>query len=1144
MRTWLLMTALAALFTLATIPAISATTNIQEALQLNKEGEHLLEQGKFVEAADVFTNMLEKCGNHRFCTGVAKFYLGRTHLEIAQYEQAMGFLNEAETIFEQLGKKNEKAMVAANKGKIYTGKGEYQAALKCFKEAEEMYAATNNTKELLPLYNSMAVVEAYLSHYDEAFAYLNKAGRLADGTEDARSIAPYHNNFGLFLAKKDEYKEALDHFTKALASYESSGDLKGMSVVHNNIGHVYESKCQYKEALEQHELALKLARQIHDPWSESLALNNLGSVELKRGNYKAAQDAYEKSLAIRNKLGIKHFAAETLNNMGLVWLAYANYPKASECFAEASDICRSVGSQSGEAWALHNRAFLFKDQGQFKAALASSEEALGIARKIGDRRLEATAMLRLGNLYEYQGLFDKALDDYVKAADIQKEISDWNFRSNTLADVANIMVRQGDTGDAEDVFQEALRLKRKIGAPFGELLCKLSLVYLEKPTYEKRSGDEKQDSGATRETDMGKAQAVLAQATDAIKPEQKLDLMLLTYARARYLLAKDPRESIKPFNELKSMAEKSGIRKYSFLASVGLGLAYEALDQWEDAAREFREAIEYAENIRKTLDPYERLTFLDGEEILGVKHVVPYEGLSRVLMKKGEGNDSLMWSEYTKARAFSEAVAQKWDDASHNVSRSLLAEDRRLDEKLTAMMRALDKAYEQGSMDAVHWIREEIGTLTAQRARHVEKLRQEFPLYAATRYPEPVGLKHAALKPDEWALAYDVTDSGVLIYLTRGKTLVKGMFKAIPRPRLDALVRTFREPMEIVPGRDDPVEKLKSFDLTSGKKLADILLGDIVTDLPQGAALIVVPDDSLGTLPFEMLVLNDTGKISEEGDFPEVVGAEFFGNRNPVSYYQSLTGLSLIRTLGNKNKPSDKVLVMADPVFQQRDPRAMEAPPIMVAQEEKQFSITVMNAIEETMGNVQFNRLPMTGELAENLESSFQGHTEVYTGFKASKKSFVNDLGPELASYGKVVFGTHGFFCKDSPHFREPILVFTLVPLGTDGFLRMSEVTGLKLNCDVVALTACQTGLGRHISGEGTMGMGRAFQYAGARSVLTSLWSVSESSSVKLMESFFKHVKEGKGKLESLQLARAELREEGYNHPFFWAAFILVGEVN
>jgi CHAT domain-containing protein len=119
-----------------------------------------------------------------------------------------------------------------------------------------------------------------------------------------------------------------------------------------------------------------------------------------------------------------------------------------------------------------------------------------------------------------------------------------------------------------------------------------------------------------------------------------------------------------------------------------------------------------------------------------------------------------------------------------------------------------------------------------------------------------------------------------------------------------------------------------------------------------------------------------------------------------------------------------------------------------------------------------------------------------------------------------------------------------MVPPGTDGFLKMSDVMSLKLETDAVALTACQTGLGKEISGEGVMSMGRAFHYAGARSVLMSLWSVAEKSSVILVENFFRYVKGGRNKLDALTLARREIREMGFEHPFFWAPFILVGEAN
>jgi len=100
----------------------------------------------------------------------------------------------------------------------------------------------------------------------------------------------------------------------------------------------------------------------------------------------------------------------------------------------------------------------------------------------------------------------------------------------------------------------------------------------------------------------------------------------------------------------------------------------------------------------------------------------------------------------------------------------------------------------------------------------------------------------------------------------------------------------------------------------------------------------------------------------------------------------------------------------------------------------------------------------------------------------------------------------------------------------------------LNLASDVSALTACETGMGRQLSGEGVMGMGRAFQYAGSKSVLVSLWSVAEESTIKLAERFFFHQKQGKDRLTSLILARDDIRQAGYQHPFFWAPFILTGE--
>jgi hypothetical protein len=505
----------------------------------------------------------------------------------------------------------------------------------------------------------------------------------------------------------------------------------------------------------------------------------------------------------------------------------------------------------------------------------------------------------------------------------------------------------------------------------------------------------------------------------------------------------------------------------------------------------------------------------------------------------GELDEAMMQSEFTKARAFAENISVRTERVLFQVPTALLNQDRDLNDQLGSLHKRLQKGYETGNKKAIKAVELKIKKLEEQFKEHKKMLREKCPLFAATKYPEPMDLSQTALRDNEWVLAYDVTDPGILIYLTRGKKLVKSVFRPVPRKVVDSLVRKFREPLELGPD-DDQIKKLKAFDFNCGKKLSDILLTDILTDLPKGTPLIVIPDDSLGVLPFEMLVLNDGGKVVTGNKVPCTGNAEFFGDRNPISYYQSVTALTLARTFGKQKTTAKKALVMDDPVFSPEDDRLKK-----MAQTKKKVMLASLPqnlmSIKTELG-LTFPRLPLTGELGKSLKTLEPNRTERYTDLKACKSLLFKK---RLDTYGSMVFATHGYFGKDLPGIQEPVLVLTLVdqPKDQDGFLRLSEVMGLKLNADMVALTACQTGLGRRISGEGTMGMGRAFQYAGAKTVLMSLWSVSENTSVQLVESFFKHLKEGKSKLEALRLARREIRQAGYDHPFFWAPFILVGEV-
>ncbi len=98
------------------------------------------------------------------------------------------------------------------------------------------------------------------------------------------------------------------------------------------------------------------------------------------------------------------------------------------------------------------------------------------------------------------------------------------------------------------------------------------------------------------------------------------------------------------------------------------------------------------------------------------------------------------------------------------------------------------------------------------------------------------------------------------------------------------------------------------------------------------------------------------------------------------------------------------------------------------------------------------------------------------------------------------------------------------------------------LETELAVLSACETGLGEHRHGEGVFGFQRAFMLAGARSLLMSLWNVDDAATQELMTQFYEGLLEDKDRSEALRDAQLWLREQGYHHPRFWAAFILVGD--
>src|SRR6185503_10341695 len=163
-------------------------------------------------------------------------------------------------------------------------------------------------------------------------------------------------------------------------------------------------------------------------------------------------------------------------------------------------------------------------------------------------------------------------------------------------------------------------------------------------------------------------------------------------------------------------------------------------------------------------------------------------------------------------------------------------------------------------------------------------------------------------------------------------------------------------------------------------------------------------------------------------------------------------------------------------------------------------------------------------------------------GFDANRARIV---GPELSNYRVVHFATHGLINNEHPELSG--IVFSLFDQqgrGQDGFLRLHDIYNLHLPADLVVLSACSTGLGKDVRGEGLIGLTRGFMYAGASGVIASLWKVDDDATAELMKHFYEALfQKGMAPAAALRYAQLTLSQnKRWQSPYYWAGFVIQGQ--
>jgi len=331
-----------------------------------------------------------------------------------------------------------------------------------------------------------------------------------------------------------------------------------------------------------------------------------------------------------------------------------------------------------------------------------------------------------------------------------------------------------------------------------------------------------------------------------------------------------------------------------------------------------------------------------------------------------------------------------------------------------------------------------------------------------------------------------------------------------------------------------------------------MLLGPVASQLGR-KRLAIVADGALQYIPFAALPAPSPG--TDEGRSSVTKPQPLFVEHEIVSLPSASTLATLRRETAGRKPAAKSLAVLADPVFTDDDTRVRRDLGKAVAQsktrspdsDETDVASLQMTTSGRETGVIGaeggFGRLLSTRREAAAISALVPEHERMRAlDFEASRTTA---LRPELGEYRIVHFATHGLLNNVHPELSGIVLSLVDKEGRTqDGFLRLQDIYNLKLPAELVTLSACQTGLGKEIKGEGLIGLTRGFMYAGAPRVVASLWKVDDLATAELMKLFYQGMlKEGLPAGAALRAAQLELsKQKRWASPYFWAGFVLHGE--
>jgi CHAT domain-containing protein/Tfp pilus assembly protein PilF len=862
---------------------------------------------------------------------------------------------------------------------------------------------------------------------------------------------------------------------------------------------------EYRKALNNFEQALVIVREIGEPLGESTILNYIGKTYLSLAEYDKALDYYQQALVIFKQIGNKVGEGTTLNNIGEVYRSLAEYAKALDYYEQALAIHKQVGNKLMEGTALNGIGEVYSNLGEYAKALNYYQQGLAIFKQVGNKLMEGTALNGIGNVYRGLGEYAKALNYCQQALAIFKQVGDKSREGITLNGIGNIYNNVGKYAKALDYYQQALVIVKQVSYKAGEgiTLNNIGSVYRSLGEYVKALDYYQQALVIVKQVSYKAGEGITFNNIGDVYAS------FGEYAKA-----------LDYYKQALAIHQQVGNKPMEGTTLNNIGIVHNDLEKYTKTLDYLQQALAIHKQVGNkpmegtTLNNIGKVYYSLGE----YTKVLDYYQQALAIFKK-VGDKSREGNILNNIGALYK-ITGKYAEAEKNLFAAIkILESLRpglTDDQKISIFETQSGTY--GLLQDILIAQNK--TTTALEISERSKARALVELLSSKfnpnqqlniKPPNIEQIKQIARQQKATFVEYSVIGKSQL-YIWVIKPTGEVTFKQVDIKSLDTplteLVKNSRASIgargragiDVVPVKN-PVNQKQNL-----QKLHELLIKPIASHLPTN------PDDRVIFIPHESLFLVP---------FPALMDAS---GKYLIEKHTIMTAPAIqVLELTNKNNPGKLN-------FNSLQPKDL---------------LVVGNPTMPIVGIPPVQLSPLKGAETEAKAIAKLFNTTALTGNQATKSTVLE----KISSARVIHLATHGLL--DGKDFGE--LTPGAIALAPDkfnnsdklsdvneGLLKTTEIIDLKLNADLVVLSACDTGRGQ-ITGDGVIGLSRSLITAGASSVIVSLWKIPDDSTSELMTEFYRQWEQTGDKAKALRNAML-ITMKTNPEPIDWAAFTLIGE--